>query len=196
MTFIFLKILVTATIIVIVSEIAKVHDKKLMKCFTTLIIILSSSVFFCFGQKTTPFDPSNARLGESVEYCHTHKKMTALLNDPAYRQSKDLSDQEFQEKLNKPVEYQKGVVYTIPVVFHVLHMNGIENISHDQILDAVAVLNRDFRLQNADANNVENATTAVSNNFFISFLFLTLIWGQRYKRIFDIALFFLTFIHI
>ncbi len=144
-----------------------------MKYFCNILIILSSSLFFCFGQKKSTFDPSNARAGESVEYCHTHKKMAALLNDPAYRKSKELSDQEFQEKLNKPVEYQKGVVYTIPVVFHVLHMNGIENISHDQILDAVAILNRDYRLQNADANNVEASFQGMPSDVEVEFALAT-----------------------
>ena len=62
-----------------------------MKYFSNILIILSSSVFFCFGQKKSTFDPSNARIGESIEYCHTHKKMAALLNDPAYKKSKELN---------------------------------------------------------------------------------------------------------
>lgn len=34
--------------------------------------------------------------------------------------------------------------YTIPVVFHVIHQNGPENISDEQIVDQIAILNRDF----------------------------------------------------
>ena len=49
---------------------------------------------------------------------------------------------------------ERGVVYTIPVVFHVLHQNTAENISFDQIEDAVSILNRDFRLNNTDAGSV------------------------------------------
>jgi len=41
-----------------------------------------------------------------------------------------------------------------PVVFHVLHFNGVENISDDQILNALAILNRDYRKLNADTANV------------------------------------------
>lgn len=40
--------------------------------------------------------------------------------------------------------------YIIPVVFHVLHMNGPETISDAQIQNQVAILNRDFRKQNQD----------------------------------------------
>lgn len=40
--------------------------------------------------------------------------------------------------------------YTIPVVFHVLHLNGAENISNEQIFDAMEILNEDFNKLNAD----------------------------------------------
>lgn len=45
-------------------------------------------------------------------------------------------------------------IYIIPVVFHVIHNNGTENISKAQILDAVRILNQDFRKLNADTNDI------------------------------------------
>lgn len=45
-------------------------------------------------------------------------------------------------------------VYIIPVVFHVLHENGPENISKAQIIDAINILNRDCRKRNADTIDV------------------------------------------
>jgi len=44
--------------------------------------------------------------------------------------------------------------YTIPVVFHVLHQGGTENISDAQIIDQIAILNRDYTKQNPDTINV------------------------------------------
>jgi PKD repeat protein len=44
--------------------------------------------------------------------------------------------------------------YTIPVVFHILHLNGPENISDAQVMDAVAILNRDFRKLNPDTASI------------------------------------------
>jgi PKD repeat protein len=54
--------------------------------------------------------------------------------------------------------------YTIPVVFHILHLGGPENISDAQVIDQVAILNRDYQKQNADTalivptftNNIAN----------------------------------------
>ena len=46
-----------------------------------------------------------------------------------------------------PALRKKGVVRYIPVVFHVIHKNGLENISQTQINDAIRILNEDFRKQ-------------------------------------------------
>lgn len=48
-----------------------------------------------------------------------------------------------------------GNTYVIPVVFHVIHDNGPENISDEQIQDAMRVLNDDFNKLNEDWDNVK-----------------------------------------
>jgi len=47
-----------------------------------------------------------------------------------------------------------NVVYTIPVVFHLIHQYGIENIPNENIYDQMAILNRDYNKQNADTADV------------------------------------------
>ncbi len=49
-------------------------------------------------------------------------------------------------------------MYTIPVVFHIIHYNGTENISDAQIADAVRILNEDF-------NGLNPATPTVRPEF-------------------------------
>ncbi|MEO5571739.1 MAG: PKD domain-containing protein [Bacteroidia bacterium] len=46
-----------------------------------------------------------------------------------------------------------SVVRIIPVVFHVIHEGGAENISMAQILDQMDILNKDYRRLNADTVN-------------------------------------------
>lgn len=115
-------------------------------------------------------DHANIRDGESVEYCVTHKKMEQVLTDPALYQSflsakSQLETHEQIQGLNKA-----GIVYTVPVVFHVLHDGGIENISRAQILDAMEILNTDFRKQNADANSVVAAFQGMPSDVEIEFV--------------------------
>jgi PKD repeat protein len=61
------------------------------------------------------------------------------------------------------------VDYTIPVVFHIIHNNGEENISNEQIEDAVRILNDDFNRLNADWDNVSQAFLPLVANVGIAF---------------------------
>ena len=47
-----------------------------------------------------------------------------------------------------------GILYTIPVVFHVMHNYGVENISKQLILDAMVTLNESFQKLNSDTGDV------------------------------------------
>ena len=118
--------------------------------------IVSLFTFFAAFAGNAQLDEHNMRQGESVEYCLHHKKMEALRQNPAFMQQ-FLQEQEQMRQIETQMIQESNpvrVVYKIPVVFHVLHNGGIENISNAQILDALAVLNRDYRLLNTDANNV------------------------------------------
>jgi len=101
----------------------------------------------------TLIDKSNCRDGEQVEYCLQHKVQRALMNNPAYLEQlkKDEIVRSHEAKNNT---IQKGVVYKIPIVFHILHDNGSENISDEQVMDALAILNRDFRKLNPDTATI------------------------------------------
>ena len=135
--------------------------------FSTLLL---SQVFFLTAQ-VKPFDPTNARDGEAVEYCLTHKKMAALMQIPEYVKSLELDALEVIEPPKGSTE--KATVYKIPVVFHVLHNNGIENITDEQIFDALTILNRDYRLLNADANNVQAEFAGMPADIEVEFLLAT-----------------------
>jgi PKD repeat protein len=63
-----------------------------------------------------------------------------------------------------------AVNYTIPVVFHVLHQNGNENISDAQIQDQVAIFNRDFNLQNTDTSLVIAPMKSAIGNAHVTFV--------------------------
>ena len=45
--------------------------------------------------------------------------------------------------------------YIIPIVFHILHENGLENISDAQVFDQIKILNRDYNKLNADTADVQ-----------------------------------------
>jgi PKD repeat protein len=125
-----------------------------------------------FAQQKRVLDPGNMRQGETIEYCIQHKKQAELMKNPAYVKAKELDDAEF-EMLSKKGGSEKATIYKIPVVFHVLHMNGVENISDEQILDALALLNRDYRKQNADTANVHPDFAGMPADIEIEFVLAT-----------------------
>lgn len=63
--------------------------------------------------------------------------------------------QEFtQEYIKNNYNNRQTVSYTIPVVFHVIHLNGPENISDAQIYDQMRIINEDYQKRNADTADV------------------------------------------
>jgi PKD repeat protein len=79
-----------------------------------------------------------------IKYDKQQQAKTALINaNAASRQGGD------------------SIAYTIPLVFHILHVDGVENISDEQIIDQVAILNRDYQKRNADTGLI---VAAFENN--------------------------------
>lgn len=61
------------------------------------------------------------------------------------------------------------VVRIVPIVFHVIHNYGIENISKEQIEDAVRIINEDFNLTNEDQSLVVPAFQGIVANVEFEF---------------------------
>jgi PKD repeat protein len=142
-----------------------------MKYF--LSILICSLLYFNISAQSThqhSIDLDNCRDGENVEYCKTHKLMSQLKKDKAKYQIY-LKEQKQLKEIEKNLSNSKSskVVYKIPLVFHVLHNNGSENISDEQIFDAVSILNRDFRLQNTDANYVQSVFSGMPADIQVEF---------------------------
>jgi PKD repeat protein len=62
----------------------------------------------------------------------------------------------------------------IPVVFHIIHENGLENISDDQVRDAIRVLNNDFNKLNTDWTWVQPEFLDIVADVGVSFRLATL----------------------
>ena len=68
-----------------------------------------------------------------------------------------------------PQPHPNSAPSIIPVVFHVLHEYGSENISKAQIQDAIRIMNEDFRRQNPDTGNTPAAFKPVAADCNIEF---------------------------
>lgn len=59
--------------------------------------------------------------------------------------------------------------YIIPIVFHIIHMYGSENISDAQVIDEVRILNEDYRKLNADTSSIVSQFISISADASIEF---------------------------
>lgn len=104
-----------------------------------------------------------------THYCGSaHVNNEAIANDPAKA--------ELQRKLNEEaLEYEqtgdadRGGVKIIPVVIHIMHDGGPENISMAQVEDAIEIINEDFRMLNADLSEVVSPFDQVTSDSQIEF---------------------------
>jgi PKD repeat protein len=65
--------------------------------------------------------------------------------------------------------YKADQIYVIPVVFHIIHNYGEENISKLQVLDAIRVMNEDFRKLNPDTNIIVSTFQSIAADSRIEF---------------------------
>ena len=111
------------------------------KLFTKLFLSLSASILM-FG----------AVAQENPHKCGTDHELQRLLKEkPELRKKLEKAFSENQAKLKS---YDDSTVYIVPVVFHVLHQNGPERISLNQIQTCLETLNANYR--NTNANHADS----------------------------------------
>ena len=75
-----------------------------------------------------------------------------ILENPALQQEIQNIENHTQRFLQKGGASDR-TVYTIPVVIHLVYNTAAENLTDDELLSQIDVLNADFRRTNADAGN-------------------------------------------
>ncbi|MDO8998615.1 MAG: M43 family zinc metalloprotease [Bacteroidota bacterium] len=79
-----------------------------------------------------------------------------------------------EQSLNSSQLKTVASTYTIPVVFHILHLGGSENISDAQINNAMVILNRDFAKKNPDTTSIISLYKPIAADCQIEFKLATL----------------------
>ncbi len=86
--------------------------------------------------------------------CYTDEHYEhSLLEYPEKEALRAQTEAIIQESLANHPEGTQSVVHKIPVVVHVIYYDDYQNISDEQVQDAIDVLNEDFRKLNSDASN-------------------------------------------
>jgi PKD repeat protein len=127
-----------------------------MKLLTTTL--LSFCAITLFGQ---------------IHECSTDEMHQKMYHDHPGIQQKVIQNAQWLENFTARYEMSKNnsraVLYTIPVVFHVIHLNGSENISDAQILDQMRIINEDYQKLNADTASTIAAFQGIAADCQIEF---------------------------
>jgi PKD repeat protein len=111
---------------------------------------------------------------QSSQKCSSYEHLKETLDkNPGMQVQWNEMESRLQEIANNNQEYKQPSVQSvprvIPVVFHVIHEGGAENISKAQILDQIRILNLDYSKMNADTVNTPAPFASVSANCNIEF---------------------------
>jgi len=140
--------------------------KNMKYRFYLTTLLLGVSVFFAEAQDQV-----------KVIRCETVKYMNEVQNkDPQFlinqaeleRQTAEYVSSLNSNKSTNAAANQR-VKRIIPIVFHVFHNGGPENISKQRILEQVEILNRDFQRLNADTNETNPIYKSIAADCDIEF---------------------------
>jgi len=134
--------------------------KNLLSIVPVFIGILCTSAF---AQNVHPVS------GEPRKYCYTDEATVELYKKhPNLKAITEIIEKQQENQKINP-ETNQPPVYIIPVVVHILHNWGPENIPDANVKDAIRILNEDFRKLNADTTSIVAAFKAIAADSEIEF---------------------------
>lgn len=123
------------------------------------ITIILATFFFCFFSQFIYSQDDYLHCGSTEAmnkiFIANPELKKAFLEREAISALQD--QQAFATGYSNNVGKQLLPIYTIPVVFHIIHQGGTENISDAQVFDAMRILDEDFRMLNSTAANTVTA---------------------------------------
>jgi hypothetical protein len=100
---------------------------------------------------------SNSVNSQMANFCGSTEAREKLLRDHPeilqYEEQLETETKQFEQNYAHFNVNRAGNI-VIPIVFHIIHQGGAENISKAQVLDQVRILNEDFNKRNADTSQV------------------------------------------
>lgn len=135
--------------------------KPLFNTFIAAIFVASS--LLVSAQNSSEHDHFNCGKNYFTEaFFQLHPEEKAAAEQAAYELENFTRD--FVETTE-----QRGNVFVIPVVFHIIHANGVENISNAQIENAIEVLNENYSANTPGIQNVVSQFQSIIANVGFEF---------------------------
>ena len=125
-----------------------------MKYYLLFISLLTTALMYAQDYKT----------------CGTDEMMEkAFEADPTLRKKTELIKQEVNSYLKNRKSKNEDEIYVIPVVVHIIHNGGSNNISDAQVHDAMRIINLDYKKLNSDTSQVISEFIDIVANIGLEF---------------------------
>jgi PKD repeat protein len=111
---------------------------------------------------------------DKANFCAHNKDIyEELARNPQFQNTLDaikvVQKNHLEEYKRTTANNRARTVYYIPIVYHIIHQGGPENISDAQVHDDLAQLNEMFRKQNPSVNNVKSNFKGITADIEIEF---------------------------
>ena len=134
---------------------------------------MKKSIYYLYFLLTIFIFKHNSFLSQYSQHnCGQHIVLKELLKNNDFKAYYD-QEQRALASNNQFVLPKSGIVYKIPVVFHVVHNNGIEKIDRSQVLDALQKLNIDLRALRSDSATVDSLFKPLIADIEVEFVLAT-----------------------
>ena len=113
--------------------------------------------------------------GLTLKPCNTYAAMEEVfIADPSAKSRYNLVQSQLEFEYLQAMQQQAqfkiaAVTYTIPVVFHILHLGGSENISDAAVIGAMVQINKDYSKLGADTTAIDPTFSPLYVNSNITF---------------------------
>ena len=104
--------------------------------------------------------------------CGQHIVLKELLKNDDFKAYYDQEQKSFSSN-NQISAPKSSVLHKIPVVFHIVHNNGVEKIDRSQVLDALEKLNIDLRALRPDTSTVDSLFKPLIADIEVEFVLAT-----------------------
>ncbi len=140
-------------------------------CRAIQLLFMGLGALFCTPLWSQSDDlPSGATSVADVKFCGQWKMTEAFFDaHPELRDQAERDAEKLEIETAQFSDANRDELIIIPVVFHVIHYNGPENISQEQLESAIMVMNRDFRKLNEDVTDIIEEFESISNDVEIEF---------------------------
>ncbi len=131
------------------------------------LLIFAQSSTAQVGDKDIHYVPSDPK-----PCGHNEAQENLFIDHPEYQYNFEVNQAAFEEEYEEFLpDYSPDdrAAFIVPVVVHIVHLDGEENISDDQVYDAIAQLNFDFSETNSDLGSTVAAFAGITGNASFEF---------------------------